>query len=84
MKKRRLTRPNYTDLRQHIAIEGIQIGIVNVGDENALAQIVEHDASREGMMASGSAGIVLGWYRRIAWPHLLHSRHRRAGMRTSR
>ena len=30
-------------VRQHVAIKRIESGIVNVGDEHALAQIVEHD-----------------------------------------
>jgi hypothetical protein len=33
-------------VRQHVAIERIQSGIVNVRDEHALAQIVEHDDAR--------------------------------------
>ena len=30
-------------VRQHVAIKRIQRGIVNIGDEHAFAQIVEHD-----------------------------------------
>ena len=33
-------------VRQHVAIKRIERGIVNVGDEHALAQIVEHDDAR--------------------------------------
>ena len=42
-------------VREHIAIERIQSGIVNVGDEHALAQIVEHDdAGGAAQSAKGS------------------------------
>ena len=33
-------------VRQHIAVQRIERGIVDVGDEHALAQIVEHDDAR--------------------------------------
>jgi hypothetical protein len=42
-------------VREHIAIEGIESGIVNVGDEHALTQIIEHDdASGAAEPAKGS------------------------------
>jgi hypothetical protein len=33
-------------VRQHVAIEWIQSGIVDVGDEHAFAQVIEHDDAR--------------------------------------
>jgi hypothetical protein len=30
-------------MREHVAIEGIESGIVNVGDEHTFAQIIEND-----------------------------------------
>jgi hypothetical protein len=39
---------------QHIPVEGIECGIVNVGDEHALVQIIEHDhTSDSGQSAKG-------------------------------
>ena len=42
-------------MREHVAIERIERGIVNVGDEHAFAQIVEdHDARRSAQPAKGA------------------------------
>src|ERR1035437_4481975 len=47
-------------VREHIAIEGIESGIVNVGDEHALAQIVEHDDARGAAQPAKGAFVQLG------------------------
>jgi hypothetical protein len=50
-------------VRHNIPIEGIERGIVNVGNEHALAQIVEyHDSHRTGQPAKG-----LRWLPRPVW-----------------
>jgi hypothetical protein len=47
-------------VRQHVAIKRIQRGIVNVGDEHALAQIVEHDDARGAAQPAKGAFVQLG------------------------
>jgi hypothetical protein len=47
-------------VREHIAIERVQSGIVNVGDEHALAQIVEHDDARGAAQPAKSSFVQLG------------------------
>ena len=47
-------------MRQNIAIEGIESGIVNVGDEHALAQIVEHDDARGAAQPAKGSFVQLG------------------------
>jgi hypothetical protein len=45
---------------KHIAIERIERGIVNVGDEHALAQIVEHDDASSPAQPAKGAFVQLG------------------------
>src|SRR5271165_3731920 len=45
---------------QHIAVERIESGIVNVGDEHALTQIIEHDDARGAAQPAKGSFVQLG------------------------
>ncbi len=47
-------------VREYVAIEGIESRIVNVGDEHALAQIVEHDDARGAAQPAKGSFVQLG------------------------
>ena len=47
-------------VREHIPIERIECGIVDVGDEHALAQIVEHDDAGSATQPAKGAFVQLG------------------------
>ena len=47
-------------VREHVAIERIESGIVDVGDEHALAQIVEHDDAGGAAQSAKGSFVQLG------------------------
>ena len=47
-------------MRQYVAIEGIQSGIVDVRDEHALAQIIVDDNSRSAAQSTKCSLMQLG------------------------
>ena len=54
---------------EHVAIEGVERGIVDVGDQHALAQVVEHNELNHPAQAAKS---LLMQFRTFAAPRSLH------------